>query len=208
LSAPTWVRERGLRAPFPRLSTWLLALTLLLVACGGPEGSAAPVGSAADQPADTYDTASGDASSAPAVSSSDAEGAGDFSRLGGVNLEVADYRVEEALAAEGGDAVASMLRSLEIDPGEVELRLAVAPGGDPTISDWHLPTGSAAEILEAWAESAPGTWSSTTLAGLPALSGQGLDGSSAWAMATDGRFVYIRTDDPALAIEAAATIAP
>jgi hypothetical protein len=181
-------------------------LTLLLVACGGPEGSAAPAGSAADQSAQTDDTASrDDASSGPA---SDSSNGGDFARLGGVDLEVADYGVEEALAAEGGDAVASMLRSLEIDPGDVELTLAVAPGGDPTISDWHLPTGSAADILEAWAESAPGTWSSTTLAGRPAMSGQGLDGSSAWAMATDGRFVYIRTDDPALAIEAAAAIAP
>jgi hypothetical protein len=123
-----------------------------------------------------------------------------------VDLEVADFEVADALSAEGGAAVASMLQSLAITPADVELTLAVAPGGDPTISDWHLPGGSASEILDAWADSAPGTWSSTTLAGVPALSGRGLDGSSAWAVATDGRFVYIRTDDADIAEEAAAVI--
>jgi hypothetical protein len=197
-------RARGLRAPRPPLLTWILSSTLLLAACGGPAGSDAPAGSAGDPSA----VANHDSSSRPAPGSSGGEADGDLARLGGVDLEVADYPVEEALSAEGGGAVASMLRSLGIDVVDVGLTLAVGPGGEPTISDWHLPTGSAAAILEAWEDAAPGAWTSTTLAGVPALSGQGLDGSSAWAVATDGRFVYIRTDDAALAAEAAAAIAP
>ena len=128
--------------------------------------------------------------------------------MGGGDLEIASYPVEDALAAEGGGAIGSMLEALGIDPADVELTLAVGPGGDPTISDWRLPGASAEAILEAWAESAPGPWSSATLAGAPALAGDGPDGSSAWAVAGDGRFVYIRTDDLVTAEEVAALVGP
>lgn len=200
--------ERGLRASPPSSLTWTLALALLLVACGGPEGPNGPneppsgshsafaaAGGTADDPAAP---ASGSGSD-----SSPAGRAGDLRRLGSQDLETAPYPVEDALAADGGVAVASMLRALGVDPADVDLALAVGAGGDPTISDWHLPGASAEAILAAWRTSAPGSWSSTTLGDAAAMAGEGLDGSSAWAVATDGRFVYIRTEQRALAEEVA-----
>lgn len=199
--------ERGLRASPPSPLIWTLALAFLLVACGGPEGSNTPMSAAAadasarggESPDDAGQPASGSAASQP-------EHSADFGRLDGTELETAAYPVDDALAAEGGVAVASMLRALGVDPADVGLTLAVGPGGDPTISDWQLPGASGEAILAAWRTSAPGSWSSTTLGDVAALAGEGLDGSSAWAVATDGRFVYIRTDDRAIAEEVAAII--
>ena len=187
--------ERGLRAPLRFLRIGLaFALSLALVACGGPDGSDAPNDpNAPDQTAGGSDAQGG-------------AGAGDLTRLGGEDLEVASYPVVDALAAEGGAAIASMLDSLDLDPAEVDLTLAVAPGGDPTVSDWRLPGASAEAILDAWAAAGPGNWSSTTLAGRPALAGSGPDGSSAWAVAAEGRFLYVRTDDVDIAEEAAASL--
>lgn len=185
--------ERGLRAPLRSPCTLLaLALLLVLVACGGPDGSEAPDGSLPAHP-----SASG---------SGVEEGSGDLAHLGSSDLEVASYPVVDALAAEGGDAIASMLDALDIDPADVDLTLAVAPGGDPTISDWRLPAASAEAILDAWAAAAPGDWSSTTLSGQPALTGNGVDSSPAWALAVDGRFLYIRTDDVEIAEDVAASL--
>jgi len=197
--------ERGLRASLPCAS--LLTVALLLVACGGPDGSLPPSGPAAASPrGEAFTPMPGtDASSGR---DPDVAGSGDLDRLGGRDLEVAGYPVEDALAAEGGEAAEAMLASLGVDPADVGLTLAVAPGGDPTVSDWGLPGASAGAILDAWDAAAPGTWSSTTLGGLPALSGSGPDGSSAWALAVDGRFVYVRTDDPTIAEEVAVTVRP
>lgn len=215
MSSSDLAGERGLRASPP--SPLVALLALLLVACGGPEGSDAPRGAttaaasaaSAGANADVGGGADADAGSpAPDRGSAGASVSGELARLGGVDLEVAPYPVETALAAEGGGAIASMLSSLGLDPADVELTLAVAPGGDPTVSDWRLPGVSADAILEAWAGSAPGTWSPATLDGVPALSGSGPDGSTAWAVAADGRFAYIRTDDHAVAAEAAAIINP
>ena len=189
--------ERGLRAPLRFLRIGLaLAFSLALVACGGPDGSDASNGNNANASAGGA-TSSGSASNG---------GGGDLARLGGQDLEVASYPVVDALAAEGGAAIASMLDSLDIDPADVDLTLAVAPGGDPTVSDWRLPGAPAEAILEAWAAAGPGNWSSTTLSGQPALAGNGPDGSSAWALAVDGRFLYVRTDDVDIAEEVAASL--
>lgn len=116
------------------------------------------------------------------------------------------YSVDEALAAEGGDAIGAMLGDLAISADGVELSLAVAPGGDPAISDWLLPGASASDILEAWAQAAPGSWTTDELDGTPALAGAARDGSRAWAFALDGRFVYVRTDDRHTAEEVAAAL--
>lgn len=204
--------ERGLRASLPPMICAVLTLALLLVACGGPDGSAGPQDpttagqSAGARSSPGARSSAGEVGSTPASDRSAGGEGGDLARLGGADLEVAPYPVADALAAEGGDAIGSMLRALRVEPANVELTLAVAPGGDPTISDWRLPGASGEAILEAWAASGPGTWSSSTLAGLPALAGDGPDGSSAWAVAIDGRFVYIRTDDLAIAEEAAAVV--
>ena len=114
--------------------------------------------------------------------------------------------MDEALAAEGGDAIGAMLDDLDVSPHDVELRVAVAPGGDPAISDWSLPGSSAADILASWAAAAPGSWSDDNLDGTPALVGNGPDGTRAWAFALDARFVYVRTDDRDRAAEVAAAL--
>ena len=127
----------------------------------------------------------------------------DLTEIGGVELTVVDYSVDDALAAEGGDAIGDMLGDLGVEPSDVELSLAVAPGGDPTISDWHIPDTSAEAILEAWEASAPGDWETDELSGVAALEGSGVDGSNAWVVASQDRLVYVRTDDRATAEEVA-----
>lgn len=198
--------ERGLRASLSRTSplttlslALALALVLVLVACAAPEGSRSPAGSADADPSIRG------AAVTPAPSGGD-PGSGDLGRPGGHDLEVVTYSVEEALSAEGGEAIGSMLNSLEVDRDAVDLTLAIGAGGEPAISDWRLPGASADAILDAWEGAGPGNWSSVTLAGLPALSGEGPDGSSAWAIAVDGRFVYVRTDDLAIAEDVARNV--
>lgn len=194
--------ERGLRASLSFLSPLTarsLALALVLVACGAPDGSRSPAGSA-----DAAASIRG-AAFTPAPSGED-PGSGDLGRPGGQDLEVVTYSVEEALSAEGGEAIGSMLNSLEVDPDAVDLTLAIGAGAELTISDWRLPGASADAILDAWEATGPGNWSPVTLAGLPALTGQGPDGSPAWAIALDGRFVYIRTDDVAIAEDVARNV--
>lgn len=193
--------ERGLRASLSCTSplTTLSLVLVLLVACGGPDGSRLPAGSA-DAAASV-----GGAAGTPGPSRED-PGSGDLGRPGGQDLEVVSYSVDEALSAEGGEAIGSMLSSLDVDRDAVDLTLAIGAGGEPTISDWRLPGASADAILDAWEEAGPGNWSSETLAGLPALTGEGPDGSTAWAIAVDGRFVYIRTDDLAIAEDVARVV--
>jgi hypothetical protein len=129
-----------------------------------------------------------------------------LSHIGGEDLEVVAFPVDEALAAHGGDAIAAMLADLSVASQDVELSVAVAPGGDPAISDWLLPGASAADILAAWQAAAPGEWHATTLDGVPALTGGGPDGTRAWAFAADERFVYVRTETEETAAEVAAAI--
>jgi hypothetical protein len=196
--------ERGIVPSLPCALS--LALALALAACGGPVGSRPPDASGSSTgPADARASVPGEIFT-PGASGENAGGASDLGRPGGVELEAAGYSVEEALSAEGGEAIRSMLDSLGFDPDAVNLTLAVGAGGEPTISDWRLPGASADAILGAWKAAAPGTWSPTTLAGLPALAGQALDGSIGWAIALDGRFVYVRTDDLAIAEDVARII--
>ena len=193
------VVERGLRVPLHArnftVAVATLALALLLVACGGPEGSASPTTSAPDVASSPGGEVTG-GSSVPTRSA-------DLTEIGGVELTVVDYSVDDALAAEGGDAIRDLLDDLGIASSDVELSLAVAPGGDPTISDWHIPNASAEALLEAWEAAAPGAWEADDLAGVPALEGSGVDGSNAWVVASPDRLVYVRTDDRATAEEVA-----
>ena len=195
----TLIVERGLRVPLHArnftVAVATLALALPLVACGGPEGSASPTTSPPDSPSSPGGAVTG-GGSVPTRSA-------DLTEIGGVELTVVDYSVDDALAAEGGDAIGNMLGDLGVEPSDVELSLAVAPGGDPTISDWHIPDTSAEAILEAWGASAPGDWESDDLAGVPALAGSGVDESSAWVIASQDRLLYVRTDDRATAEEVA-----
>jgi len=192
------VVERGLRVPLHAPSFTLaatLALGLLLVACGGPEGS----GSAPASASDAASSPGGEVTGGLSVPTRSA----DLTEIGGVELTVVDYSVDDALAAEGGDAIGDMLADLGVSPSDVELSLAVAPGGDPTISDWHIPDTSAEALLEAWEAAAPGAWEADDLAGVSALEGSGVDGSNAWVVASPDRLLYVRTDDRATAEEVA-----
>lgn len=194
--------ERGLRAPLhARIYTVAgvaFALALLLAACSGPEGSDSPAAASSHEVASSPGGAViGDPSASVPPRSAD------LTEIGGVELTVVDYSVDDALAAEGGDAIGDMLGDLGVEPSDVELSLAVAPGGDPTISDWHIPDTSAEAILEAWEASAPGVWDADSLSGVPALEGSGVDGSNAWVIASQDRLLYVRADDRATAEEVA-----
>ena len=197
--------ERGLRVPLhahrSAVAVTTLGLALLLAACGGAEGSASPLASSSP---DGASSPGGAVISEP--SASVPPRSADLTDIGGVELIVVDYSVDDALAAEGGDAVRAMLDDLGIETSAVELSLAVAPGGDPTISDWHVQGASADTILDAWEASAPGVWEADTLSGIPALAGSGVDGSSAWVVASPDRLLYVRTDDRSMAEEVAERI--
>jgi hypothetical protein len=170
-----------------------------LVGCGGPDGPT-PIGSPAGA------ASSAEASGGEGGASGAGAEAQELAHIGGEDLEVVAYPVGDALEAEGGDSIQTMLDELGIDPAAVSLVLAVAPGGDPAISSWELPGVDAAAILDAWEASAPGRWEPETIGDSPALVGEGVDGDRAWALAVDGRFVYVHTDEADIAEEVAAAI--
>jgi hypothetical protein len=186
----------GLRAS-PRRSLCLVAAGAALIAavaaCStSADGSRPPA-------ADTslvLPNPSGVAATIPA----EAQG---LQHVGGLDLQVASYDVPDVLDAEGGAELAAMLNTLGLRPTDVGLVIAVDPGGGLAIGRWELPDRDAGAILAAWGDAAGGDWDSETIAGRPALSGHGADGSLAWATAADGVFLYIVTDDRDLA-EAAA----
>ncbi|HEX5591254.1 MAG TPA: hypothetical protein VFX65_13265 [Candidatus Limnocylindrales bacterium] len=110
----------------------------------------------------------------------------------------------DALGGAGGPQLQAMLEALDLTPAEVTLVMAVDRSGQLDIGRWELPGRDAAAILAAWAAAAGAGWVSATLAEEPALAGRGPDGRRAWAVARDGLFVYVVTDDPDLAAEAIA----
>ncbi len=199
MSLLTVSAKRGLRAPLH-----VTLLCLVLAACGAPSGSTSPAGpvTQAATPGGAVVTPVPGSSAEPDVP----ERSSGLTDVGGQQLVVTAFSVDEALSAEGGEPLAAMLDDLGVAPGDVQLSLAVAPGGDPAISDWFLPGASASDILAAWEAAAPGAWTPTSLGGVAALEGSGPDGAHAWALAVDERFVYVRTDDASLAGEVAAII--
>ena len=195
IGAAGWGLRASLRRSL-RCCGLALVLTALLVACGEADGSTSPA-NASGGSIDLTDP-SGDA----AFGTAPPEARG-LEQVGGLDLEVASYEVPDVLDAEGGDELSAMLEALGLQPENVSLVIAVDPAGSLAIGRWELPGSNAGAILSAWDEAAGGDWQSQTLAGEPALSGRGVDGDHAWATARDGVFLYIVTDDRALA-EAAA----
>ena len=194
-----WAAGLGLRA-WPRRSLshagGVVAVAIIAVACGGPDGSTPPAGRSAG-------------ATTPPASSSLVEGTPSGSlaveRIADLELQVAAHDVPEVLEGEGGEQLAAMLDTLGLEPNDVKLEIAIDPDGSLAIGRWQLPDRDAGEILSAWDEAVAGAWASATLAGEDALSGRGSDGSRAWATARDGVFVYIVTDDRELAEAAAAS---
>lgn len=174
-----------------------------LVACGGPDGSGSPV----DESAVTAGSPAPVTAGATAVSGSSVPAPAGLARIGGLDLEAATYEVADVLDAEGGAELGAMLETLDLEPDEVSFVAAVDPGGRLAIGHWELPGRDAGAIMEAWEAVAPAGWRSATLGGESILSGRSADGSLAWALARDGVFLYVVTDDERL-VEAAAAAVP
>lgn len=202
---------RGLRAslrpssfPFPLGAALLAAVVAAaLGGCGGPQGSDGPPDSSAGTEATVGSVVGVDPSGSGSAGAVDVP---ELTEIGGQRFEVVSYPVADALDAEGGAPVRAMLEQLGVAPSDVELVLAIAPGGDPAVSRWHVPGADAASILSAWAAAANGAWTEDELDGIPALVGEGPDAERAWVVARDGCFVYVRTDDRDLAQQIAAAI--
>lgn len=125
-------------------------------------------------------------------------------RIGSLELKVVPYRVPSVLDEADGRQLATMLGALDLPPAAVSLVIAVDREGRLAIGRWELPGRGAEQIGDAWREAAGTGWRSAVLAGEAALTGRGPDGSLAWAVARDGVFVYVVTDDQRLAEEAVA----
>jgi len=176
-----------------------LALVVVLgVAACGDSGSAG----SAPRPGAGDGSAAGSVGSAS--DSTDPAGALLPDRVGDVELEVVSYRVPDALDGVGGPQLATMLGTLDLTPADVSFVMAVDRAGLLDIGRWELPGKDADAILVAWKEAVGTGWRSAPLGGEPALAGRGPDGRQAWAVARDGVFVYVVTDDPRLAEEAVA----
>jgi hypothetical protein len=190
---------RGLRVSSRRslsLAAAGIALVASVAACSSaPDRSTAPA--AEDSPI---------VSNPSVVAATIPAEARDLEQVGGLELQVASYDVPDVLDAEGGAELGAMLDSLGLQPTDVGLVIAVDPDGSLAIGRWELPDRDAGAILSAWGGAAAGDWDSETLAGQPALSGRGADGSLAWATARDGIFLYIVTDDRDLAEAAAGSL--
>ena len=189
------------REPARALAALALVLALGVAACGGP-------GSAASSPrpgagGDAGGAAAGGSGGA-ASASEDPAGALMPDRVGDLDLEVVSYRVPDVLDAVGGPQLEAMLGTLGLAPADAAVVMAVDRAGLLAIGRWELPGKDAEAILGAWKEAAGSGWESAPLGGEPALTGRGPDGRQAWAVARDGVFVYVVTDDPGLAAEAVA----
>ena len=193
---------RGLRASPSSVARapFVLALVLVLgmAACGGSGASGSAPGSGAG------DGGGGSEPGSEPGSGAQPAGAVIPDRIGNLKLEVVSYRVPDGLAGPGGEQLATMLRALDLTPAAVSLVIAVDRAGLLAIGRWELPGKEANAILAAWKDAAGTSWRSATLGGEPALAGRGPDGSQAWAVARDGVFVYVVTDDPPLAEAAVA----
>jgi hypothetical protein len=186
----------------------VLILTFGLAACGGsgPSGSAGgsgPGDGAGGGPVEGGDSAAGGSAPEPGSTAVPAD-APIARRIANLDLDVVAYRVPDVLAEPDDRQLAAMLRALDLTPAEVSLVIGVDRAGRLAIGRWGLPGRNADAILAAWSEAAGTAWQTLTLGEERALSGRGPDGSRAWAVARDGVFVYVVTDDPALATQAVA----
>jgi hypothetical protein len=163
-------------------------------ACGGPDGSSTP--------RDAHGT---DGATSDATIGSAGAGAASLDRIGGLELQVSSYAVPDRLEGEGGAQLAAMLEALDLRPQDVLLEVAIDPERRLDIGRWQLPDRDAEEILAAWGQAVGGAWTEESLAGQDALRGRGTDGSHVWVSARDGLFLYIITDDRALAEAAVAS---
>jgi hypothetical protein len=182
----------------------LVALALLVLgaaACGSSDPAGSSPRAGAGGPAGGGSAAESGGSTS---TSTDPAGALIADRVGDLDLEVVSYRLPDALGGVGGPQLEAMLGSLDLTSADVSVVMAVDRAGRLAIGRWELPGKDAEAILAAWEEAAGSGWQSALLGSEPALAGRGPDGRQAWAVARDGVFVYVVTDDPGLAAEAVA----
>jgi hypothetical protein len=125
-------------------------------------------------------------------------------RVGNHDLEQLAFEVPEVLSGDGGREMTAMLDALGLRPSDVSLVLAYARDGALAIGRWELPRKPAADISAAWDHAAGAGWRADELGSEAALTGQGADGRRAWAVARDSVFLYVVSDDAALAATAVA----
>jgi hypothetical protein len=186
-----------------------MVLVVVLAACGGSGGSGAAPGSGPADRAGGGSAAAGGGSAAPGGGSEPGSAVDPArallpDRIGTVELEAVTYRLPDALDDAGGPQLAAMLGALGLTLADVTLVIAVDRAGLLAIGRWELPGKEAGAILAAWKSAAGPGWQPATLAGEPAIAGRGPDGKQAWAVARDGVFVYVVTEEPQLAEEAVA----
>lgn len=186
----------------------VLVLALGIAACGGSgaagsAGGPGPADGAGNGPVESGGPAAGSGGSEPGSTGVPAD-TPISSRIASLDLDVVSYQVPDVLAEPDDRQLAAMLRALDLAPAEVSLVIAVDRAGLLAIGRWGMPGRNADAILAAWKEAAGTGWQTVSLGAEPALSGRGPDGSRAWAVAREGVFVYVVTDDPELAEQAVA----
>lgn len=125
-------------------------------------------------------------------------------QIGNMQLTAVQYAAPDVLIKPGGDVMEAMLTRLGVDPVGVHLTAAIDAERRLSIGVWTVPDVEASALLEAW-QAVSGRlngWEADQLAGQSVLVAHVASGRTAYAAATDGRFIYIVTSDPLLAAAA------
>jgi hypothetical protein len=124
--------------------------------------------------------------------------------IGNTQLTAVQYAAPDVLTKPGGDVMEAMLTRLGVDPAGVHLTAAIDPDRRLSLGVWTVPAIQAAALLEAWQAVAGRSngWEADQFAGQSVLVAHVASGRTAYAAATEGRFIYIVTSDPLLAAAA------
>jgi hypothetical protein len=206
---------RGLRAsPLRRLSRSPILIArgaVILAALLGAGAIIAAMTGFWSSPANVSATGADGATNSSALSGARGAGTpapgtvpGFPTQIGNLQMIAVQYPASDVLAKPGSDAMKAMLTRLSVDPAGVRLTAAVDPQKHLSVGVWTIPGANASALLEAWQAVATSSedWKADEIAGLSVLVASVGSGGTAYAAATDGRFIYIDTSDPLLAAAA------